>query len=491
MDVAWGDAAVDRTAGVDIAGIRGLDQQMEALFVNGITTVTLRGRYLTILTWAIGEFFSAEADAGETSYSPDRFSTFLRRIEFLVLACSTVEGGGGAPGGAIGTQMFQPQMAALVAGGTVPFPEHGGGTMLGTYFGLCRALGLLAYAGQGVPVPFALTPRGRATWDVRRRALADVGWRAVVSSDGVGSDEARALAPHFSLRSLDPATGEAEALRDALLQPWRPDDATAAQVEAAYGRFAQTVNWLRAGGGDPRRVDVLLATAWRRAVTGVEGAAIDLTWAEYEWRCRLHYSIELMLSAVSSAVHERREATLTELIDDWLAQADVPARLAAAWPEAASAGFASGADARASVPLDLWLAGLPGDLDSLPSHARALAAFALASALAAQSAALRSSERFMDRRSIGERALACVEAAGAAPFADTLRSLARIAVEAHFATTFRKMGGGQKCSLRFFPEGAKLLTTRAATPAGRSGSRLWNMVRVLEDAGVPGLGVRA
>jgi hypothetical protein len=78
--------------------------------------------------------------------------------------------------------------------------------------------------------------------------------------------------------------------------------------------------------------------------------------------------------------------------------------------------------------------------------------------------------------------------AGEEPFAETLQALAGVAVEAHLATTFRKMGGGQKCSLRFFPEGSKLLSTGLETGAGRSGSRLWNVIKVLEDSAVPGIG---
>lgn len=152
----------------------------------------------------------------------------------------------------------------------------------------------------------------------------------------------------------------------------------------------------------------------------------------------------------------------------------------------------SAADTRASVPQDLWLQeGVPGDLDRLPPHARALAAFALVASLATQSAGLRADERFADRGSIGERSLRSVEAAGGASFVETLRSFTGVAVEAHLGTTFRKMGGRQKCSLRFFPEGTKLLSTRASTRPGRSGTRLWNAIRVLQDAGVPGLGAVA
>jgi len=50
------------------------------------------------------------------------------------------------------------------------------------------------------------------------------------------------------------------------------------------------------------------------------------------------------------------------------------------------------------------------------------------------------------------------------------------------------MSRGQKCSLRFFPEGQKLLPTGMRVSAGRSGTRLTNVIRILQDAGVAGIG---
>jgi hypothetical protein len=62
-----------------------------------------------------------------------------------------------------------------------------------------------------------------------------------------------------------------------------------------------------------------------------------------------------------------------------------------------------------------------------------------------------------------------------------------VVTEAHLATTFRKMAGGQKCSLRFFPDGPRLLATRLPAGAGQSGSRLGNIIRVPADADVEGV----
>ena len=53
----------------------------------------------------------------------------------------------------------------------------------------------------------------------------------------------------------------------------------------------------------------------------------------------------------------------------------------------------------------------------------------------------------------------------------------------HLQTTFRKMGGGQKCSLRFFPDGPLLRPTGIGVSPGYSDERLTNVLRILTDLG--------
>ena len=474
MDVAWGDGLGEETQGLDIVGVRGLDQSLEAALVNGITTVSLRGRYLTLLPWAIGEFFAAEIAANATQFAEARFKGFLARVEFLALACTTLDDGSGDPGGVLGRVIYQTEMVALAAGETVTFPIDRPGGMLGTYFGPCRALGLVRTAEGGGAEPFVLTPRGQAIWKARKAALGEGPWRTLLwDAETLGADETRALVRHFSLKGLAGAPDEAAALREALLTPWSPVGSAAASVALSYDRFAQTIAWLQAAdNGGPLRADALLADVWRRIAAG-DGAemAVEESWAEYEWRRRLHFALELTLSAVADTVRARGEATLSDVVAEWLEEADLPPRLTAAWPQAALAAGRRGAEAFFSVPTDLYITETPpDDLARLKPHARALAAFALVSGLAHQSAALRESGRFQDRNAPGRRALACVETAKEEPFAQTLRALTDVAVQAHLTTTFRKMGGGQKCSLRFFPR------DRSCSPP------TWTRVRVAAAA---------
>ena len=63
------------------------------------------------------------------------------------------------------------------------------------------------------------------------------------------------------------------------------------------------------------------------------------------------------------------------------------------------------------------------------------------------------------------------------------RLLREVIVEAHLSTTLRKMAQGQKCSLRFYPDGTRLRATGTDVAAGYSGDRLGNVLGMWADLG--------
>lgn len=491
MEVFWGDDLDGETQGLDILGVRGLDQSLETALANGITTISLRGRYLTILPWLIGEFFHAEEQAGITVFDPDRLRAFVGRVEYLTLACTVMDDSGGDAGGALGSVLFRDVMVALRAGAVIPFPKDRRGSILGTYFGPCRAIGLVKHADGGAAQPFSLTPRGKEIWVVRNAALGEGSLRQLLwESDTLSPDEVRAVLPHFSLMGLSRANAEAACLRHALETPWIPAGGDVSVAEG-YERFAGTLAWLRAGANTaPLRADVLLAENYRRKVSHGGGTEVVTTaWAEFEWRRRLHFALELIFSGLCVTLRTIDQATLIEVVTEWEDAPDLPPVLTKKmWPEAHLAWTRSGAEAVASVPDGILLEDSPASaLGSISPHARGIAAFGLVAGLAVQSRTLRAAGDFPDRHGVGERALALLEGAADEPFGQTLTRLAEIAAEAHLATTFRKMASGQKCSLRFFPDGPRLRATGLPATAGQSGSRLGNIIRILADAGVDGI----
>jgi hypothetical protein len=494
MEVFWNGALSEDTAGQDILGVRRLDQGLEATLVNGITTISLRGRYLTILPWLIGEFFERDIEDRVAEFTPDRFRAFVARVEFLVLASTVVDPLEGDGGGAIGADTFRLDMESLRAGETIRFPPERLGTMLGIYTGPCRAMGLLAAGDAKAAQPIVLTPRGQEIWQARNAAMGLASFRDLLwTSEKLTPEQALAAAPHFSLRALPRSSEEAKYLRAALLRPWPPSDGDDDAVKETYRRFSGTAEWLLASAENGElQAEALLAGNYREHATATrEQSYVTLTWAEYEWRRRLHFALELLWSAVCRTLGGLAEASLTEIVEGWAHETGVLGILVSVWPLAASAWGGQLGTVRANVPRDLFLdTTLPtGSLSALLPHAQATAAFALISALATQTAGLRASGAFPPRRGPGEDALAVVEGADDnTPFDETIRRLAEVCVSAHLATTFRKMAGGQKCSLRFFPEGARLRSTGQKASAGRSNTRLFNVIRVLTDAGIEGQG---
>ena len=155
MNFCWGDDLLDTTQGLDILGVRGIDQAVELALVNGLTTISQRGRFLSILPWALGEFLITHASDG---FDWDRLIIYLRRVEFVTLVATRLDSdnNGVDASGALGADLHQDQVKKLLDGEPVNFPDDKGGAILGTYLGPCRALGLLVDCDD--VVPYRLTP---------------------------------------------------------------------------------------------------------------------------------------------------------------------------------------------------------------------------------------------------------------------------------------------------------------------------------------------
>lgn len=486
MDVAWGDRLDEGSQGQDILGLRGLDQSLEAALVNGITTVSQRGRYLTILPWAMAEFFDGEPRGAAVEFDTDRFRRFLFKVQFLTLACTVLDDIDGDGGAVLGIEKFGNEIAALRRGDAVPIPEEHANTMLLTYFGPCRALGMVAN-GEGTE-PYRISPRGQRVWEARNAALGATG-RQALAGDILGPDQVSAAIPSFSLKRLARASEEAALLREALTVSWEPAVPAAADIALNYDKFSKTLAWLREAGA--LGANALLSDVWGRASSGETFEnEVQMAWAEYEGRRRLHYGLELLFSAVAHTITELRAGTVDDVVNVWLSERDFPNVVSEAWPGVSNANALGGAAAVLDVPLDLWRGTpLPSRLSDLSPHARAMIGFCIIATIARQSAALRQAGHINDHRAWGERAVTIVDNPPNS-FSDTLRALAAVAVQAHLETTFRKMAAGLRCSLRLFPEGKTLRSTGRVTRAGQSGPRLWNVIRVLKDAGFDGMGGR-
>jgi hypothetical protein len=484
--IFWGDDLLDTTQGQDILGVRGLDQSIEVGLVNGITTISQRARYLSLLTWAIGEFLHENA---ETGFDGNQFKAFLRRMEFAVLATTRVDEdiNGSDSTGALGTNLHRDAIRDLLDGNPTPVPDDRGGAILGTYFVPCKAVGLLTEGDE--TIPYKLTPRGKTLWETLNDHLSASPIRPLLHSGGdMSRSTAEKAIPDLALGGLSQRPAEKELLKDALMHPWGGDGGAAPErVSKAYSAFNETISWatllLQTAPDDAKG---LIVRNYHRCVTGESQDPTSTTWAEYEYRRRCHLCLELLLSALVHALDEHEQATIIQIVGRWSDVPDPSEYLSGTWPVAAEAWHSSAGVARDSVPDDLFeTSSIPiSALKNLPAPDQALAAVAILSATAKQTRNLRGSGSIVPRpASPGDQVIDLIDHAQDELFPKLLERLLEIAAISHLQNTLRKMGSGQKCSLRFFPEGPYLRPTGLGMSPGFSGDRLTNVLRFLTDVG--------
>jgi hypothetical protein len=380
-------------------------------------------------------------------------------------------------------------MKKLKAGEAVPFPLSRGSRMLGTYYNPCKSIGLLADGTVKGGLPYLITERGEALWSARHKLLADSPLLQVLSSSNVLTPEAANFAVHhFSLSSLDASGAEARLLRDAFQKPWRAAPVHAGTVTARYMRFMETCEWINArileGPGPANRI---LSRNLRTCSIATKSGAASVAWAEYEWRRRQHYALELLLSSVCGLLKQAGDLSIDGILRVARGQTEQSNELAELWPDAKLAWRGTAREAAISVPPDL-MEGQPlpfVSVNQLRAAQQMLGAFAILAALESQTRRFRTCALDRTHTSVSDLALKLVLNADDRPFETLLRALVETcAVLPHLQITLRKMSNGQKCSLRFFPDGNLLRLTANQSGAGFSASRLDNTLGILVDIGV-------
>ena len=238
--IFWGTDIAENTQGLDILGVRALDQGLEANLVNGITTVSARGRYFSILPWAINTFYVTALEQNKP-FAMKELATFLTRVEFLIIAASQADPSGKAGGAILGSDVFSAEMKALASGQAVPLPESKSSRILNTYYNPCKGLGLLDDGKAGSPIPYKLTERGTALSNVRQSTLTDPSVVKLLFAGGLLTrDQATQAVDSFSLGSLPAESGEAALLREAFSNPWQIAPSLQSQLNERYHQFDET-----------------------------------------------------------------------------------------------------------------------------------------------------------------------------------------------------------------------------------------------------------
>jgi hypothetical protein len=201
----------------------------------------------------------------------------------------------------------------------------------------------------------------------------------------------------------------------------------------------------------------------------------------------LHFALELLLSALTDTLMDLTEATVRGVIAEWTNGDPLPDLVRQLLPFETAPMALSLAEAEADLRDESLVAERPDRRSArgLGAGPRALYALALLLSCTRRSAELRRVGAVPFRpEDAAERVFALLTELRARSLAETLESLlVHAVVEPHLATTLRKMSRGQKCSLRFYPEGDLLRPTGTRVRAGYSGDRLGNVLGMWADLG--------
>jgi len=495
MQIFWNDGEREKIKGLDILEVRQLDQAIEKEWVSGITTISIRARYLSLLPWALTEYFRSRfvKPDSTTVWDKDDLSKTLRRMEFVTLAATKAGEEGGEAGGtfgALGSDLFDDEIDQLFSEGRVQIPDNKGGASLGTYAAPCRAFGLLGQSTEAdslVTVP----PRGEAIHTCRKNSLEGSPLTsAIINGGDLTLDDLQHSGHLFSLNGLSASPEEQTLLKEALWFPFFDDQ----PVNLAYDRFRATCRWVRDGcQNDPRSSSELIAWNYYQLVTQgkVEASGVSSAWGEFELRRRVHFAFETLLSACVETLMDLTEGTLGNVIAQWGEHAKLPQFTESACGLSSLIWSSTVKEVESDLKPDAFL-GSPVNAASVRSmSAISRAAFGILSLIAArqQTEALFLNGTFAERDHRLEEAFQLIQSRRSIPISKLVAELLeRVVVPAHLNTTLRKMSQGQRCSLRFFPEGELLRPTGTKVAAGYSGDRLASVFEVLADLGIAARG---
>lgn len=238
-------------------------------------------------------------------------------------------------------------------------------------------------------------------------------------------------------------------------------------------------------GNDPANANQLISRTYDQAVlNGATG--IELEWASFEWHRRVHFALELLLSAVTETLRAEGSLSIAQVVEKWASIHNSAVPLSAYWMSPSDLAITA-------VQLGLFSGSLlrTGEFDGAP-EIMALKAFELLVTQARNAQAIGVTPgASAGVAATAARAIQRVES-GVGTLAEMMLTICDECVaQRHIQNTMRKMGNQQDCSLRFYSDGPVLVPTEIGFSPGYSGSRLQNTMRILADLGMLNIGANA
>ncbi|WP_099731682.1 hypothetical protein [Acidovorax sp. 59] len=472
--------------GLDVLGVRQVDQLIERHWVSNITTISARARYLSLLSWVVTEHYLRLGLGDDTDptlrVDPHRtdLKTAIERLEFIVMAATVLADPqpDADKSQLIGTNKYQQARTSLAASESVELPSTGRSSMLGTYFMPSVGFGLLEMAQDGSSV--RVMPFGREMHRIKHAALQDSPLAAKVFEGGsISLPELQEEWTEFSVNALTLCPGEHEFLLSRMRTPFsvHPD------VVGTYARLWQTIDLVfRSVNELPVSSSELITNVFVASGKPTELSAVQIAWATYDLHRRTHHALELLFSCLVETLRMQPAASVAEVVASWHSEETVPAEVVdrlSEWPvrpfDAPIASLRSPSHLFLRERLDRSPA------RALPLISRSLYAVCMLVADASHTRSLRDRTGSTGMAALTWRILDHAQHCTVRDVVEQL--LNEVVVPAHLSTSLRKMGQGGKPTLRFHKEGRSLRSTGIGVLAGFSGDRLGNVMGIFADLG--------
>lgn len=501
MDIFWNSGQKDMTNGLDILGIRRLDQNIELAWVSGITTISFRARYMSLLPWIITEYYNTElkSQGSEAEYDEGKLYDMIRRMEMIMFFCTEIGSTWGESGntyGVIGSDLYSQQLNTLKAERMIMLTSEKGGASLGTYIAPCRSFGILADGDDESGIPIKITSRGKQLYELHKETLKNsLLAEAILYGGSISLQDIHKDGLYFSVNGLaaKECSTERALLEACLLNPYLENHKPTINQ---YDKFKKTIlwglDWLLSN--ESMAPQEIIASNYARCVMASNLdtlADYQLGWCEYELRRRCHFSFELLLRAFNETLLNLGDASYNQIMSEIVSSYEYSEYMTDILPEIADPFSTKTSQLLDLLEVELFL-DEPinrGGIQGCEAGTICLFAMCLLMSCFKQTQQLRVLHKIPNRRDDAsaymEKAFDIIDDAKNTILIELLDLLIRkVSIEAHLKTTWRKMGQQQKCSLRFYPDGQVFRPTGKLTKAGYSGSRLGNVFGMLGDIGI-------